>query len=165
MTEEWRDVVGYEGLYQVSNTGKVRSMNYRRSGAARDLVQTLTNGYPIVCLSASGKQKNHTVHTLVAAAFLGNRPDGYEVNHINAVKNDNRIENLEYVTPSENSYYREAFKVIRHPYLGMEWHMECYSERINKELSKPPSEERDFTLNSYYRQISYLQRVAKINQS
>lgn len=109
MQEEWHDVVGYEGLYQVSNTGKVRSMNYRKSGQSHELSVANSDRYSIVCLTKEGKQQNFTVHSLVASAFIGQRPDGYEVNHKNKNKSDNNVGNLEYVTPSQNCIHRESF--------------------------------------------------------
>ena len=102
--EEWRDVVGWEGLYQVSNQGKVRSVTRgRNTYIGRCLsAATTTKGYHRVTLSLNGVDKKAHVHRLVAEAFIGLRPDGYEVNHRNGNKTDNRPSNLQYVTPSEN---------------------------------------------------------------
>lgn len=74
--EQWRDVVGYEGLYSVSNMGRVR----RDSGGpgaqmGRILNPALRSGYPNVIFYVKGKKKNHHVHVFVAAAFIGPRPE------------------------------------------------------------------------------------------
>jgi hypothetical protein len=70
--EIWKDILGYEGLYQVSNLGNVRSLNYRRSGKTKLLKQATDNGYKRVKLSKNGKKKKYWVHRLVAIAFISN---------------------------------------------------------------------------------------------
>jgi hypothetical protein len=105
--EEWRPAPGYEGRYEVSNAGCVRS---RVGRSVRVLQPTLNGvGYPTVRLYLGGKAKTHTVHSLVASAFLppppgpvGLRAGGYAVDHRNNQKADNRAENLEWVTQAEN---------------------------------------------------------------
>lgn len=104
VAEEWRPVVGYEGLYSVSNLGRVRrdrAGGRYRAGAIRAIVLNI-HGYPQAVLYRENVNKTFTVHGLVAAAFIGPRPDGYEVNHLNGVKTDNRAENLEYATHAQN---------------------------------------------------------------
>lgn len=100
MTEAWRPVVGYEGIYEVSDAG-----NVRRSGRVLKFKKH-TRGYRQVTLWKYGEAKYPLVHTLVAAAFIGPCPDGYEVNHINGAKADNHLANIEYVTRSENHIHR-----------------------------------------------------------
>ena len=96
--ENWLPVVGYEGLYEVSDLGRVRSL---RSG---HLLKMATNrGYPRVGLNKDGNARAVRVHILVAAAFIGPRPDGQEVCHANGVKTDNRVTNLRYDTHAENN--------------------------------------------------------------
>jgi hypothetical protein len=100
MGEEWRDIPGYEGMYEVSNTGKVRSMGY---GRVRELTPSpQNNGYLHVTLCKSRAKKGMLVHALVALAFIGSRPNKMQINHKNGNKHDNRVENLEYVTSKEN---------------------------------------------------------------
>ncbi|HEO1661555.1 NUMOD4 motif-containing HNH endonuclease [Burkholderia multivorans] len=95
--EKWRQVVGFEGKYEVSDCGRVRSP---RTGKL--LAQRLWNsGYPSVQLWAGNKAHSRSVHRLMAAAFLGLAP-GLQVNHIDGDKGNNRLDNLEVVTPSEN---------------------------------------------------------------
>lgn len=104
--EEWRPVVGYEGIYEVSNVGRVRSVPRvdaaGRVRAPKIKAQTLSNGYPMVLLYKDRKQRAARVHVLVAEAFLGPRPPGLVVNHIDHDKTNNQTENLEYVTQLEN---------------------------------------------------------------
>jgi len=104
MNEEWRDVVGYEDFYIISNFGVIK--RYRKSKknkCERIIFQTTTpTGYKRTVLQRNGVIKNHFVHRLVAEAFHGKRPKDYQVNHINKIRDDNRHINLEYVTPEQN---------------------------------------------------------------
>lgn len=103
---EWKPVAGFDREYEVSDDGLVRSA-VRRSGtqAGRILRAALTSGYPRVVLSARGRKVNAFVHQLVAAAFVGPRPDGLQINHKNGTKTDCRVSNLEYLTAAENSQH------------------------------------------------------------
>lgn len=100
----WAAIEGYEGIYAVSDTGEVMSMNYKKSKLPGLMTFSIRRGYRSVTLCKPGtKQRWGTVHTLVAAAFIGPRPEGMTINHKNGIKTDNRVENLEYCTPSDNS--------------------------------------------------------------
>jgi hypothetical protein len=109
---EWRPVVGYEGLYEVSSKGDVRSVARiaARSGTQGNLriqakirkAQVTPKGYHRVQLTKDGKARNHLVHVLVATAFLENPSQKPEVNHKNGNKGDNRVGNLEWATTGEN---------------------------------------------------------------
>ena len=112
MSEEWRDVVGYEGLYQVSSEGRVKSLErnipHWRGGERiqkERILKLKTNryGYLIVGLYAGGKQKMFAVHRLVCQAFHENLDNKPQVNHLNEDKKDNRACNLEWCTCKENN--------------------------------------------------------------
>lgn len=106
--EEWRDIPEFEGLYQVSSEGNVRSLSHLSSNAKRykgRMLKSATGGkqpYAGVRLSNGAIKKHRTVHTLVAEAFLGPRPDGMVINHIDGNKRNNRASNLEYCTFQDN---------------------------------------------------------------
>lgn len=98
--ELWRDIKGYEGLYQVSNLGRVRSMLY---GKVRILKPEKTRwGYLRVNLYKNGKNIHYSIHKLVWETFNGSVPDDYEINHINEDKTDNRLENLNLLSHCQN---------------------------------------------------------------
>lgn len=104
--EIWRNIEGYEGLYQVSNQGNVRSLNYKQTG----MVQVLkpgkhTRGYLLVTLYKDGKAKGCKVHRLVAQAFLPNPDNLPQVNHKDENPSNNRVENLEFCTAKYNTNY------------------------------------------------------------
>lgn len=108
-SEEWRDVAGYEESYSVSNLGRVRRDKQSKGARAGKILKTYKTkrGYYYVSLSRARKdEKHHFVHRLVAAAFIGPCPKGKEVNHKQSSitdKGNNRISNLEYLTPMENT--------------------------------------------------------------
>lgn len=111
MSEVWKPVTGYEGLYEVSDLGRVRSLDRVVTGKdGRDerhngkilRSQKLYNGYLEVHVSKNGKRKHRTIHSLVAEAFLGPRPRGRDVMHVDGDRANNALENLRYGTRSEN---------------------------------------------------------------
>ena len=106
---EWRDVIGFEGVYAVSSDGDIR-----RVATGRVLAKNLAGaGYVKADLWKGGKQTQTTVHRVVAEAFHG-PSNGREVNHKNGIKQDNRASNLEWCTRSENTshnYYELGYRV------------------------------------------------------
>lgn len=118
--EQWRAAVGFEGVYEVSDYGRVRRVGKaHRSGAGRGggarIGRVLRdqhggNDYRVVFLWVGGRQYGRLVHVLVADAFLDPRPSPkHEVNHIDGVKAHNHVHNLEWVTRSENN--RHAWRL------------------------------------------------------
>ena len=98
-----KDIKGYEGLYFVNDSGEIFSYPKKtRKGIRKLLVNIHKQGYSLIDLCKNGKIKKHLVHRLVAETFLDNFENKEQVNHINGIKNDNRVENLEWVTHSEN---------------------------------------------------------------
>lgn len=98
--EEWRDVVGYEDLYEVSNLGKIRS-----SYTGRILSPGISQGYYYVALYKDGLRRNKQVHRLVAEAFLPNPMNHPLINHIDEVKTNNVVSNIEWCDYSYNVTY------------------------------------------------------------
>lgn len=104
--ETWRDIEGYEGLYEVSNLGNVRSLNYLRTGKTKILkVRKYKNGYLYVDLCKNGKPKNFMIHRLVANAFISNPQNLPQVNHKDENKENNHVSNLEWCTCAYNLNY------------------------------------------------------------
>lgn len=131
MTEEtWKPVPGYEGFYEVSDQGRVRSLdrcvaNKGRWGAVvphHRLGRLLkpgraSNGYVTVALANGGKRRSYLVQELVMLAFVGPRPPGYVIRHLDGTRLNNQLSNLEYSTPRENSLDRARHgttKIKRH---------------------------------------------------
>ena len=120
--EVWKDIKDYEGLYQVSNMGRVKSLNFRNTKEPK--VMTLSHnkkGYFTVMIGG----KRYLVHRLVAQAFIPNPDDKPCIDHINAIRTDNRVDNLRWVTVKENNNNPIAIKNQkiaqsgkRNPYYG-----------------------------------------------
>ena len=114
-SEVWKDIVGYEGLYKVSNKGNVYSVERKDSRGKKCGGQTLrpsyhSNGYLCLNLNKNGVTKNKKVHRLVLEAFIPN-PNNYpEVNHRDEDKSNNNIENLEWCTRKQNVNHGTAIK-------------------------------------------------------
>lgn len=109
MKEEWRDIKGYEGRYQVSNLGRVRSWvcsRGKRKSPWRMRGKIDRYGYQVVCLSLNGKSHHLPVHRLVALAFIPNLDNKETVNHRSGDKLDNRAQNLEWATRSEQELHK-----------------------------------------------------------
>lgn len=103
MKEIWMPVLGYEGRYEASNFGRIKSLNYRHTGMEQ-LLRPAKNstGYLQVILTKNGKKKMSLVHRLVWEAFNGPIPAGMQINHLNECIWDNQLENLSLATPKEN---------------------------------------------------------------
>ena len=110
MKEIWKDIKEYEGFYQVSNLGRVRSLPRKTNNQYnKGLIMKQRNsfGYSKIQLRKNKKYKWFFVHRLVAMMFLNNYDEKLQVNHKNGIKNDNRVENLEMVTASENQIHSD----------------------------------------------------------
>ena len=110
--EVWRDVVGYEGLYKVSNFGNVMSAPKKTRYEEREMTKSIgSEGYLHVHLRKDGKESQKLVHRLVAEAFIANDDNKPQVNHIDGNKQNNNVKNLEWVTRSENLLH--AYRVLK----------------------------------------------------
>lgn len=135
--EIWRPVRGYEGLYEVSNSGRIRSLNYNHTGKVEVLKGLKNkNGYLYVNLYKDGKQKRVLVHRIVWEAFNGPIPDGYELDHISGDKTFNNIANLRCVTPKENVSNPRTLKKLLSAVNSKEWKHKHYKGTRNA-LNKP----------------------------
>lgn len=104
--EIWKEIEGYENLYQISNHGRVKSLNYRHTGKEKIRKPTKRkDGYLKVVLFKQGKRKNYQVHRLVAQAFIDNSNNLPEINHRDEVKTNNCASNLEWCTNYYNINY------------------------------------------------------------
>lgn len=130
--EKWVDVIGYEGLYQVSDHGRVRSL-----GRKARILKTVkrSNGYLKVNLSKNGKVKNQSVHRLVATAFVSNDEDLPEVNHEDGNKENNHYSNLVWCTSSYNQKHAFA-NGLQKPQRGAKNGMAKINENDVKEIKR-----------------------------
>lgn len=109
MEEIWKDIEGYEGRYQVSDQGRVRSLNYKKKKGSIHIMKTeMARGYLRVMLS----KKHVLIHRLVAEAFIPNPEDLPCINHIDEDKTNNRVENLEWCSYSYNCSYGTRTKKL-----------------------------------------------------
>lgn len=154
--EEWREISGYEGLYEVSNMGRVRSLRFRNGQTNKKREEPLTmaqgevRGYSYVILADNNHiARNHRVHRLVAQAFLPN-PNNYpEVNHKNEIRNDNRAENLEWCTRSYNQSYGN-------------WYANNM-KRIKNQMKKVGKFDADGNLIDFYESINEAARINNVS--
>lgn len=158
MEEIWKDVPGYEGFYQASNLGRLRSVDrevtcMRGEGHITRYkgkilkVRLDKDGYEKAIFSKGGKHKTPFVHRVIAATFIAN-PENYPViNHINEIKNDNRVDNLEWCSVRYNNVYNDRakkanvknYKPVRATHLKTGEHLEFHSMSIAVEYGFSPT--------------------------
>lgn len=159
--ERWADIPGYEGMYQVSDLGNVRSLDRVSTHSIRGAIKLhgkvlkggLCKGYPMVALCKDGKSKTHKVHRLVAAAFVPN-PEGLpEVNHRDGCKSNNAARNLEWCTHSCN---------IRHAYaVGLKTPRNDMTKAVNA-LKKPVKQILNGCVVAVYESAREAERVTGV---
>lgn len=186
--EHWRAVVGYEGHYEISDLGRVRSIDRAvrfRDGRIRTFPGRVTwqgvnaGGYPHVRLYRGNEGRTRTVHQLVAEAFLGPRPDGMETCHCDGDSTNNRPSNLRYDSRSENhrdavrhGTHNETRKVVcRHGHalvapnlradaLRRGWRKCLACERGRGHVRKNPTADRRAAADRYYADLVREEKVA-----
>jgi hypothetical protein len=171
MEEIWKDIKGYEGLYRVSSLGKVKSIKrvvYRSDGTIQTLKERILSpgndgrGYYKVLLYKNKKNKTFSVHKLVAMAFLGHKPCGYNevVDHIDGNKLNNRLDNLQITTQRHNA--SKDKKGTSSIYTGVSWH-----KKINKWESRIYINGKKKYLGLFEKEIdahkAYQKRLKEIN--
>ena len=150
MTEEiWKPVSGYEGLYEVSNKGRVKSLP-RTSSDGKPVIGKIrklsvsTNGYLQLSLSKNGINTIYRVHRLVAEAFLPNPDKKYAVNHKDETRTNNCVENLEWMSSKENCNYGtrntrlrdQKHEIYQGRRRGVAWHIRHNKWRAALRISK-----------------------------
>lgn len=140
MQEEWRDIEGYEGLYQVSDLGRVRSLRHKTTMILRQTAKS--RGYKYVQLQVNGVYWTIGVHRLVAVAFIPNPENKPQVDHIDGNPSNNSITNLRWATQTENmnnpvtqTRIREATLGAKNPFYGKS-HTENTKQILSKLVSK-----------------------------
>ena len=160
--EVWKDIQGYEGYYQISNMGRVKSVKRIVWNNSRGCYVTVPerimkgrkdkDGYLLAHLSKDGKAKNYKIHRLVAVAFIGNPNNLPVINHKNEIKSDNRVSNLEWCSYSYNNSYNDKGKKI--------------GKKAAKKLGKPIfSIDRETGLIMWWESIAEAARQTGISKS
>ena len=153
MIEEWRPVVGYEGLYEVSNTGQVRSLDrfYYRLHKGKVLSPTKDRyGYLTVTLNCNGKSKTIKIHRLVAQAFLPNPDNLPQVNHKDEDKTNNNVTNLEWCTAKYNVNFGTRQERYRNTMLEKGHWSGLSREEYEKKRYKENKDKRKDSQRKYY---------------
>ena len=136
MDEIWRDIEGYEGLYKISNKGRVKSLKWGKERILRPGIDGY--GYMFVCLCNDNVMKYFKLHRLVAQAFIPNLYNKPQVNHLDENKKNNCVDNLEWATAKENINYgtrneRASRKILQYSKSGefiREWQGALEVERV-----------------------------------
>ena len=143
--EIWKDIEGYEGLYQISNMGRVKSVErmkwcgkgYYKTPERILKARKTKNGYLLVNLWKDGKIKSYYIHRLVAQAFLDNPDNLPEVNHIDQDKTNNKVENLEFCDRSYNVNYGTRNRKVAEKLRGRKQSEESNKKRAEKLTNNP----------------------------
>jgi len=152
MEEIFKDIPSYEGLYQVSNLGNVKSLNFRKEIILKPYVNIY--GYYTVRLKKCSKGKTFTIHQLVAITFLNHKPNGHKiiVDHISNIKTDNSLENLQLITNRENT--SKDKKNGSSKYIGVYFHKGnkkwVATIRVNGELKRLGAFTSEEEASEYY---------------
>jgi len=130
MDEIWKDIEGYEGMYQISNLGRVKSLSrvvIRKNGVPNSVKEKYfkrkihSTGYYLIGLTQFGKTINVKLHRLIAKAFIPNPKNLPDVNHIDGDKSNNELSNLEWTSTRENSVHGFLRRKKSSRYPGVSW--------------------------------------------
>lgn len=149
MEEIWKDIPNYEGLYQASNLGRIRSLlrewkqkhysginsHYKKEGKIMKLRERNGNGYLYVALTKNKKQKKYLVHRIIAKTFLKRKESENYINHLDCNKKNNRIDNLEWCTQSHNIKYAYDNKTKIPPHMRKIKRMDLNNNYIDEFIS------------------------------
>ncbi len=140
------DIPGYEGLYRANSNGQIISLLGKRPKILNPGKNE--KGYLLVNLCKNKKKKSIKIHIIIALTFLGKRPDGLVINHIDGNKLNNKSSNLEYITPRENSthYYKSQKKSSQ--YIGVHWVKQRKKWRARITINK-----KQYSLGSFQLEI------------
>jgi len=158
--EIWKDIKGYEGIYQVSNLGNVKNIKYERK---KNLSPAKTRyGYLKVVLCKKGVNKSKIVHKLVAIAFLNHKPCGWElvVNHKDFNKLNNKLENLEIVTNRENTNRKHLKSTSK--YTGVSW-SKVYNKWVTSIHYDGKPHILGYFIDEYEAHLAYENKLIEIN--
>jgi len=165
--EVFKDIIGYEGLYQVSNLGNIKSLkrlNWRGYLIQERMLKNTINahGYYFVKLSNSGKQKTVAIHKLVAIHFLNHVPCGWElvINHIDFNKANNRLDNLEIVTSRENGNRKHLKSTSK--YVGVSWVKKNRNWKAEMNINRKTKHIGCFK-NEYDAHLAYQKALSELN--
>ena len=145
LKEMWEDIVGFEGLYQISNQGRIKSLSRFNSKTERILSHYYNVGYYHVRLYKLGVGKSYRLHRLIATHFISNLDNKPIVHHKNGNKLDNRISNLEWTTHKKN---------LQH----------AWEVGLNKGNEKPVNQIKDGIIVATFKSASEASRLTKINR-
>ena len=155
MEVQWKDISGYEGIYQISNFGRVKSLarytiqkHYLEEKILNQHENKKIDGYMVVDLYKDGKRKKFYVHRLVAQEFIGNIPEGYEIDHKDINKKNNNVNNLKIVTHKENQNNILSIERERKSQTGKKMSKESI-EKLSKKVSVYKNNELLYIFNSY----------------
>lgn len=143
MEEEWRDIAGYEGLYKVSNLGRVKSLGNGNSNNSNNCKERIlkagknSRGYLQVHLCKNGKYKTYKIHRLVAIVFIPNPNNLPQVNHKDENKENNYVENLEWCDRKYNVNYGTRNKRVTEKLRGRK-HSEEHNKKVAEKLTNNP---------------------------